>query len=219
MIEDFVKLIPPTLMDVSGSVFLSGRKAFGAPSDLYILDYHPGGDPKEETETIKVHTDKVLKERDDWTSWIDAEWRHPKGEHPTQKKMLYLFDKIKLNPREVPGGSLIFQRSNEDLPKKMMWELAKLCWPCHEDAIRRLKVKVVVCLGIRVGEFVSGELDAQLTDDCFTEKNSRGWKSRTYKSPCGLYVVALVNPKRSADWRKSEESPIGLVQRALEKIH
>ncbi len=215
MIEDFVKLIPEKLMGVSGSVFCSGRRAYGAPSDLYILDYHPGWDPKE-PKTIRMQTCQVLKKKpDDWVSWICDRWgNYPEGGHPTQKRVRYLFDRIKRGPGEVPAGMLIFQRSKRDEEKK---ELAEDCWPFNEAVISTLKVRVVVCLGIKVGEFVSKKLDAQPTDDYFTEDNRRRWKSRTYKSPGGLYVVALTSPSL-VDWTKRKTDPTELVQRALEKV-
>ncbi len=216
MIEDFAKLIPETLMVIPGTAFRSGRRSFGAPSDLYILDYHPGGD---DPDTIRDHTGRVLEnEPDDWASWIDERWEHYPGEHPTQKRMRYLFDRIKINPREVPASTLVFERSSKQLTGREMRKLAEPWWHFHEAVIRTLKIKVVVCLGIGVGEFVSAKLDAEPTGDNFTEKNGRGWTSRTYKSPGGLYVVALPNPKRAADWRKAEEGPIVLVERALEKV-
>ena len=36
MIEDFVDLIPEHLMDVSGAVFDSGRRAFESPSNMFL---------------------------------------------------------------------------------------------------------------------------------------------------------------------------------------
>ncbi len=215
MIEDFAKLIPEQLKHLRGEAFRSGRKAFAEPRDLYILDYHPGGD---DPDTIGDHTNRVLEtKQDDWASWVDGHWGHDKGEHPTQKRMQFLFERIDRDPRAVPAGLLIFQRSNKDLSNNEMREQAKPCWDFHEAVIRTLQVKVVVCLGVNVSIFVSKKLRARPTDDNFTEK-SRSWTSRTYKSTCGLYVVSLTNPKRSADWRKEKDGPIGLVQRALEKV-
>ena len=37
MIEEFAELIPESLLHKSGQTFYSGRQAFGAPSELYIL--------------------------------------------------------------------------------------------------------------------------------------------------------------------------------------
>ena len=43
MIEEFIELIPQSLYGESGAAFYSGRRAFSAPSDLYILGANPGG--------------------------------------------------------------------------------------------------------------------------------------------------------------------------------
>ena len=54
MIEDFVRLIPESLMDKPGKAFYSGRDAFEPPKELYILGANPGGIPEYESETVRI---------------------------------------------------------------------------------------------------------------------------------------------------------------------
>ena len=45
MIDDFVRLVPESLLDRSVEAFLSGRRVFESSSDRYILGLKPAGDP------------------------------------------------------------------------------------------------------------------------------------------------------------------------------
>ncbi len=219
MIEDFVKLIPKSLMDTPGTVLRAGRRAFESPSDLYILDYHPGGTAKKYPETIGQHINKVLDVAPDWVSWSDEKWgTSEKGEHRIQKRVRHLFAKIHVNPRETPAGLLIYKRyPRGEHTSQEEKELAEACWPFHEAVIDELEVRVVVCLGQESGKRVCKQLNAQATGDNFTEMNERRWTSRTYQNPDGLYVISLTNPS-IAKWTNPAADPTELVQRALERV-
>ena len=45
-IKEFAGLIPDSVLDVSGKVFVSGRNAVGSTSQLYIYGLNPGGAPR-----------------------------------------------------------------------------------------------------------------------------------------------------------------------------
>ena len=75
-IEDLAACIPKSLKDCSGKVFYSGRKAFEAPSCVYILGINPGGDPLNHGgETVGKHTEKLLSRKEqDWSAYRDEKW-------------------------------------------------------------------------------------------------------------------------------------------------
>lgn len=77
MMQDFLKLIEPTLLPVSGRTFYSGRAAFSRPSNLYFLGLNPGGDPiAQASETIARDAEMLLSERPEaWSAYVDESWR------------------------------------------------------------------------------------------------------------------------------------------------
>ena len=75
-LDGFVKLIPQCLLQKSGAVFYSGRKAFSNRSPLYILGLNPGGSPTEQAgDTVERHTCGVLKKPEYWSEYQDEIWR------------------------------------------------------------------------------------------------------------------------------------------------
>ena len=202
------------MLDMSGSVFFSGRRAFNKPSDLYILGLNPAGDPAW-PHTIRKNVEAVLHEYpEDWSAWRDERWfgRRP-GENFRQRRVLYLLNQVGRGPGEVPCSEAIFLRSTD--PNKIdMDSLAPLCWPFHEAVIRTLGVRVIVCLGGRAGSIVRRRVNAQQKVDEFVEDNRRRWRSRTHESADGLAVVTLAHPSQ-VDWTARSSDPTGLVQRSL----
>ena len=226
MIEDFVKLIPESLMDKPGKAFYSGRDAFEPPRELYILGANPGASPQTEPETVAEHTAAVLYEKPNlFSAYRDEAWgkpdgkgTYPPGKHPMARNVLHLFKKLNLAPGEVPASNLVFQRSQnfKELENKEL--LCQNCWPFHQAVIEKLGVRVVVCMGKgSPGRWVSKRLGARPTGDNFTENNGRKWTSRTYKNADGLYVIALTHSSR-AKWTNPNADPTGLVQKAIEQV-
>ena len=218
MIQDFVQLVPKTLMDKSGSVFYSGRLAFEAPSELYILGANPGGDIQTQAnETVSWHTNKVLqREPSDWSAYRDEPWGNfAPGTYKMQRRMRYLFSRLGVDPGKVPSSNVVFLRSNRtnELVQGFA-ELARLCWPFHQRVIEDLGVRVVVCLGGKSTDWVLSRVSAYRQIDEFIEKNGRGWASRTHRSDGGLTVVGLTHPS-VADWTDSATDPTDLVLRAI----
>ncbi len=215
--EDFAALVPDSLEDCSGKVFYSGRKAFEAPSRVYILGINPGGNPSNDGgETVGKHTDMVLSsKRDDWSAYRDEIWGSEPGSAPLQKRIKHLCREIGMDLCEVPASNLIFKRST--VFSKLQGDakqLAEACWPFHQKVIDTLGVRVVVCLGKPASDFVREKLKAHRQICKFVENNGRRWQSHTYESLKGIQVVRLSHPSR-ADWTKCKTDPTGLVLRAL----
>lgn len=204
------------MLDMSGSVFFSGRRAFNNPSDLYILGLNPAGDPSG-PHTIRKNVKAVLHEYpEDWSAWRDERWvgRRP-GRNFRQRRVLYLMNQVERDPGDVPCSEVIFLRSTD--PYKIdMDSLAPVCWPFHEAIIKTLGVRVIVCLGVRAGRIVRRRVNAHQKVDEFVEKNRRRWKSRTHESADGLAVVTLAHPSQ-VDWTAGASDPTGLVQRSLSR--
>ena len=219
--EDFAKLIPESLMDISGRVFYSGRRAFESPSDLYILGINPGGDHAEYSEeTVRRHTDAVLSSFDEnWSAYRDESWAGARpGSNHLQSSLLSLLQGLGRDPGEVPASNLVFVRSKdeEQLNKlyKNQFEINAACWPFHQAVVEKLGVRVLACFGGRSSSWACKQLGASREIDRFT--NAGRWTSRTFVNRDGLIVVALTFPNRGRQWTTPGNDPVQLVLRALE---
>lgn len=217
MIEDFAKLIPVSLTSRSGSVFYSGRDAFSGTKDLYILGVNPGGSPEgRESESVEWHTDKVLKEKSDWSAYRDESWLGSlPGTRGMQPRVLHLFSKLNCSAGSFPASNIVFVRSSREVNLEgNMQEMAAQCWPFHALVISRLAPRVILCFGQTAGNFICGKLNAAKQVDQFVEQNKRQWCSRTYQSAQGLKVVVATHPS-IANWVNPVTDPTVLVSRAL----
>lgn len=221
MLDDFIQLIPHSLLNQPGSALDSGRQAFAGPSDIYLIGYHPGG---QAPETIGEQIDGVLNRKaTDWSAYRDEVWdRPPPGGHRIQKRIVHLCTGLELNPRAVPASHLIFRRWHTDAEpsaaEKQQW--AAECWPFHQAVIDRLGVKVIVCLGSDARNWVlrkERELTGLLPQrfDSFTAKDKGAWSSYAFQSG-SRYIVALTHPAR-ANWINPNADPTELVKRTLAK--
>ena len=217
MIEEFVELIPKSLLHESGAVFYSGRRAFSIPSDLYILGANPGGSPENlPGDTVAKNVRLVLEEKPcNWSDYRDGCWTPKCTKTRLQRGVLHLSDKLGMNPGEVPASEVVFLRSR-NLPELEgnFEKLAKQCWPFHQAVIDRLGVKVVVCIGKRAGNWVRQQFNAYEPIDWFSERNKRRWESHSHRSNHGIIVVTLTHASQ-ADWTKPASDPTNLVNRAL----
>ena len=215
VIEDFVKLIPEPFLDRSGSVFLSGRRAFNSPSELYILGLNPAGDSKGPF-TISKNIDRVLHcEAENWSAYRDERWRRMRpGNSPMQRRVLHLLKCVGLDPGEVPASELVFLRSTDWTRLGDLQPLALQCWPFHQAVVETLGVRVIACLGRHAGRWVRRRFNAHEKVAEFVESNRRLWKSRAHKNVDGLIVVTLTHPSQAA-WTVPASDPTGLVESAL----
>ena len=218
MIEEFVRLVPESLLNKPGDVFYSGRRAFGSPSHLYILGANPGGFHQRPIVAEQIH-DVLYCKPEDWSAYKDDGWgRFTPGKHFLQQRMLRLLNRLALEPSDVPASEVVFLRSRSlgELSGDFR-QLAAECWPFHRAIIESLQVRVVVCLGKLAGEWVRNQLGAHTLVDEFTDTKpgfTRGWKSYAYRNAGGLTVVRLSHPSR-AIWTDPASDPTVLVERAL----
>ena len=215
MIDDFVKLIPESLLDRSRSVFFSGRGAFESPSDLYILGLNPAGGIKWPFTVSRNINDVLCHHPDNWSAYRDEPWRGARrGNSPMQRRVLHLLKRVGRDPGEVPASEVVFLRSTDWTKLGDFGSLARECWPFHQAVIERLGVRVIACLGGKAGYWVRNRSNAHEKVDEFVEDNRRLWKSRVHTNGDGLTVVTLTHPSQAA-WTVPATDPTGLVERAL----
>ena len=198
MIEEFAARVPPELTERSGSVFYSGRRAFGQPSELYVLGLNPGGDVRNHlASTVSAHTRRVLQqEPDNWSAYRDESWEGARpGAYNMQPRMLHFFKKLNLDPGSVPSSSVVFLRSKSEAELKGDFrEIARQCWPFHQAVMQELGVRVIVCLGEKSASWMRDQIDAHSPVDVFKEKNQRGWSSYTMSRIEDLWLCSLLTP-------------------------
>lgn len=217
-IEDFAKRIPPSLLLRSGKVFYSGRNAFSARSDLYVLGLNPGGAPTaNDTESVGSHTQEVLNNHAaDWSAYRDESWNGAKpGTSGMAPRVLHLFDRLGFKPGSVPCSNLVFvcSRRERDLKNEISL-LADLCWSFHKYAIEALQPKVVLCFGKTAGNYMRQKLGANTLSGEFIEKNKRCWRSQAFTNSNGITVVVATHPS-VADWTAGNTDPTQIVKQAL----
>jgi hypothetical protein len=111
------KLEETGLADKSGALLYSSIKTL-SPGPLYLLGYNPGGDPEEETKTVRDHL-RWVKSNPNWNEYICGEWTpggNPlgPGEAPMQKRVRALVEGVGLRTGDVCASNLIFIRSRDD---------------------------------------------------------------------------------------------------------
>jgi hypothetical protein len=209
----FSNLVDPTLHERSGKVFYSGRAAFSVPSRLYLLGLNPGGSPVlQVNETIGRNLQDWHSRPARWSDYLNESWagRAP-GTYGMAPRIRHLFDRLKLDPREVPASNVVFVRSAREAD--LMAEkdvLLEKCWRVHAAVIEVLGVSTIICLGGTAGRWVRSKLGAESKVGEFVEKNQRRWKSEAHVSRNGRGVVSLTHPS-IADWRNPASDPTPLV--------
>lgn len=219
MIEEFAGLIPAELMQVSGSVFYSGRQAFSTHCPVYILGKNPGGDPDARPdETVAAHTDFVLHRAPPvWSAYCDEMWLgRPAGEAPLQVALRKLFSALQVDPRNTPASNLVFERSRQSAQLGVAREeaLAEMCWPFHAAIISRLQPQTIICFGVDTGQWVRRRLRLTHEVSSFSEQNKRSWTSRVWNGPNAPMVFGLTHPAR-AHWKTPTADPTPWVSRTL----
>lgn len=213
----FADLAPKTLYHRSGSVFYSGRAAFATSSRLYVLGLNPGGSPTEQAdETIGHHLSTWRSLPEHWSAYKDDVWQGmPAGTCGMQPRVLHMFSRLGLDPRDVPASNVVFVRSNREASLAAeKTELLQQCWPVHRSVIDTLGVEVIVCFGATAGNWVRRLIGADKKIGEFIEQNARRWRSEAHESPTGERVVTVTHPS-IADWRNPAADPTGLIADAL----
>ena len=221
MIEELVKRIPPSMLKLPGGALHTGRRAFESPAEIYIIGYHPGGNPAESTETVGEQINQVLNHKSaQWSAYLDDPWDGlPPGEQRMQKRVAHLCAGLGLDLRAIPTSHLIFPcwNSGSEPGAAVERQWAEECWPFHQAVIDQLGVRVVVCLGQYPGNWARRKLGAASEPVAeFRETNNRGWESNVY--PAGdRYIVSLTHPVR-ANWLNPTADPTPMVKRILAEV-
>jgi hypothetical protein len=220
MMQDFLKLVDPALLPMSGRTFYTGRTAFAQPADIYLLGLNPGGDPEAQAdETIARDISLLLNERPEaWSAYADESWRgFAVGAKKLQRRVQHLCRAIGEDPRAVPASNVIFVRTTREAHMRdLKRDYLRACWPVHRAVIDGLGVKVIVCMGATAGAWVREMVGASTLRDRFVEDNARRWVSETFDSDTGPAVVTLTHGS-IADWTAKASDPSGLVCTALER--
>ena len=220
MLEQFLKLVDPSIHHRSGSVLYSGRAAFENESPIYILGLNPGGSPiAQADETIaRDIEDALTRNPHEWSAYADESWQgRPPGTHGMQPRILHLLGRLGLDPRRVAASNVVFVRSarEADLGREKA-ALLEACWPMHRAVIGELGVRAVLCLGGTAGAWVREAIGAVEPVDSFTEANGRRWTSVVHRNQAGLHVVTLTHPSIAA-WNVAATDPTPLVRRVLDR--
>ncbi len=187
---------------MSGKAFHSGRLAFSAPRDLYILGLNPGGDPEDRSETVASNIEQVRREAEDWCAFLDQDWRpggryYARGKAPLQLEMQELADCLGLDLRGVPASDVFFTRSRQAHHTANQRELVDLCWPFHQAVIKGLGIRVVLCLYKGAAEFVREKTGAHaqpVDRACARSRAGREYWRETFETPSGLKIVQITRP-------------------------
>ena len=132
------------LLDKPGSILYSSHETL-KPGDVYLLGFNPGGSGGN---PIKRSIDQLLKSTTN--AYLDERWENQNGfwaigEAPLQKRIQWVLESIKLNPRDVCASNLIFFQSSK--ASDISFSLAKQCWPVHEAILSIVKPKLIIAFG------------------------------------------------------------------------
>lgn len=209
----FARLVDPALRERSGKVFYSGRAAFARPSKLYLLGLNPGGSPiAQADETIGRNLARWEQGSERWSEYLDESWRGAApGSYGMAPRILHLFDRLGLDPADVPASNVIFARSAREADIAAEADaLLETCWRVHAAVIEALGVTTITCLGGRAGRWVRAKIGAHEKIGGFVEANARRWTSEAHVGRDRISVVTLTHPS-IADWRNPAADPTALV--------
>jgi hypothetical protein len=215
--DRFAALVDPNLYGRSGKVFYAGRAAFSAPASLYLLGLNPGGSPVHQAEQTIGRNLEVWRSRPArWSDYVDESWAgKPPGTYGMGPRVRHLFDRLSLDPREVPASNVVFVRSAREAELSAeKQELLDKCWRVHSAVIEALQISTVVCFGGTAGRWVRAKVDANQKAGEFIEKNERAWRSEAHLNRGGLCIVTATHPS-IADWRNPDSDPSDLIAEML----
>ena len=225
MIEELVKTIPQSMLKLPGGALHTGRRAFDSPAEIYILGYHPGGNPAESTETVGEQIHQVINRKPEaWSAYLDDPWDgKPPGTQRIQKRVAHLCAGLGLDLQAIPASHLIFPCWDADSEPgaavERQW--AEECWPFHQAVIDRLEIRIVVCLGSTARNWVLKKerektgVEPELVDK-FVADTKSAWPSYVHQAG-DRYIVSLTHPVR-ANWINPSADPTPMVRRVLAEV-
>ncbi len=210
--DQLLDLVPPELRSRPGAVLDAGRHAFTGTRKLYILGLNPGGDTGR---TIQENIDKSKQMMEPWSRYALGKPRA--GNQRFHRRVHHMLTSLdaECDPCTVPASNVVFVRSKResDLAAEKS-TLLEQCWPVHAEVIKRLEVRVIICLGKTAGKWVTEHLGARDDAGSFEEMNKRQWTSTAAKARDGTCVVTLTHPS-IADWTSTATDPTPLVRQCL----
>ena len=223
MLNEFIHLIPDSLLHEPGRAFNSGRLAFSAPSSIYVLLLNPAyvdGDPQA---TVSQQAREVAKRKpENWCAFLDDQWgNRPPGKHFLQRNLLQLYARLGVSPRKAPSSQLVFlaTKTPADLKKRSDFQdLLEDCWQFHAAVIQTLQPRAIVCVGKDAAYFARRKLNAgALVGEHCADVGKRPRTSQSHKNAQGLTVISLPHPAAPGfgpDWTYEE---IDLVAHAVKR--
>ena len=145
--DEIPRIARKALSDVlgeSGSILYSSHETLKS-GDVYLLGFNPGGAGGN---PVAKSIDSMLENTTN--AYLDESWENhngvwANGEAPLQKRIQWVLESIRLNPRSVCASNLIFLQSRE--AKDISYSLAEKCWPVHEAILNIVKPKLIIAFG------------------------------------------------------------------------
>lgn len=223
MLDEFIHLIPDSLLRQPGRAFNSGRLAFSSPAGIYVLLLnlaYAGDDPQP---TVSQQAREVAKRKPkDWCAFLDDQWdNRPPGKHFLQRNLLRLYARLGVSPRKAPSSQLVFlaTKTPADLKKRPDFQdMLEECWQFHAAVIQTLQPRAIVCVGKDAADFARRKLNANaLAAEHCADVGKRPRTSQSHKNAQGITVISLPHPAAPGfgpDWTYEE---IHLVERVLKR--
>lgn len=132
------------LLQSPGKILYSSHETLKS-GDIYFLGFNPGG--REGPELEKSIKNMLTSTHNSYLdeSWDNGNGSWRPGNAPLQKRVIWLFESLSLNPKEVCASNLIFLQSRK--ADDISFTLAKKCWPVHEAIIDIVKPKIIITFG------------------------------------------------------------------------
>jgi hypothetical protein len=196
VIANLNKLLVDTgLADCPGKVFYSGTNSIQT-GDLYLLGFNPGGDPDQETVTVRQHLNETPP---DFNEFVDGHWGAPnclldRGSAVLQKRVQWMLRNLGYEVREVCASNLIFARSTGivTLPASED-QLADACWPVHEFVLRIVKPKTIIALGTQAFKAIRKRTTKNSIVNCINSGHGN-WKIYATEIDFNGCKISLVAP-------------------------
>ena len=183
------------MLHLSGEVLYSAASTL-RPGEVYLLGHNPGGDARNPNlPTVGGSLDELPTKT--INSYLDTLWGGRwEGQAPLQRRVIWLLERLGLDPREVAASNLIFPRSR-DAAGSEFHKFATMCWPVHEQILGIVRPQLVIVYGnsgqspyrFLFKQFAAG------TDKCYPSGHG-DWVCRTFVAPGRFRVVGVPHMSR-----------------------
>jgi hypothetical protein len=189
------------ILTLSGHVLYSSADTL-RPGDVYLLGHNPGGSPEHQVEATAGSSLEALPAKT-LNNYFDEAWTMASGRSfavgaaPLQRRVKWLLEALGLEPRNVAASNMVFVRS-VDAAGSRFEELARLCWPVHEQIISYVRPRALVVFG-NSSSSPYGYLRALLGAECSEVSIDSGhspWRCRSFTGRNGIVVIGLPHLSR-----------------------